>query len=81
MDPARVNNRITKLGWSLEEAFELVSRRSTIVINGVEFASLAEAARKHNVKPDLVRQRLKNGRWTLREALEIVPRKVKKIEN
>lgn len=81
LDPVNVNHRITKLGWSLEEAFELVSRRSTIVINGLEFASLAEAARQHNVKPDLVGQRLRNGRWTLREALEIVPRKVKKIEN
>jgi len=77
------NQRISKLGWSPEEAAELVERevygRRNVMFDvsheGDEysFSSVANAAKHFNLLSSTVHNRLKNG-WSLEEALELKPR-------
>jgi transcriptional regulator with XRE-family HTH domain len=82
IEPYNFNQRITKLGWTPEEAAELVERskygRRNIVLrvehNGtpLEFGSQAKAAEYFNLKAATVSNRLKLG-WSLEQALELKP--------
>lgn len=74
------NQRISKLGWSPEEAAELVERdrfgRRNITFDisydgkKYSFSSIANAANHFDLLPSTVRYRLKSG-WSLEEALEL----------
>ena len=77
------NQRISKLGWSPEEAAELVERKTygrrnlTFDVNhegeAYFFDSVASAAKHFKLLSSTVHNRLKNG-WSLEEALELIPR-------
>lgn len=67
-------------GLSLEEALSAPRHSFTpIEVQGVQFPSIAAAARHFGVNPSLARNRLSK-RWKAEEAFNIVPRK-KKITN
>ena len=75
----KVRNRLNS-GWSIEEAFELVERKTDpikgkqIILDGKTFVSIVEAARYYNLNSKSIRSRLRKG-WSLEEAFEIVERK------
>ena len=72
-----VKSRITKCGWSVEEAFELVPRNNSckhIIVEGKEFKSIKEACDYYNLDPYIIRNRLRED-WSVEEAFELVPRK------
>ena len=62
-----VKNRI-KIGWSIEEALELVERNQ-ITINGKTFKCKQEACRYYNIARSTLDSRLKNG-WIPEEAIK-----------
>lgn len=82
VDAYNFNQRITKLGWTPEEAAELVERkaygRRNIVLRVqagdeiLEFSSQAKAAQHFRLKPQTVNKRLKRG-WSLEQALGLEP--------
>ena len=66
-----------KLGWTLEEALELVPRinsRDPITVENVIYKNLHIACKHYNLKYNTVYRRLKRG-WSIEEAFELVPRK------
>ena len=71
------NMRISRLGWTPEQAAEIEPRgkysRPRIKVGDVVFLSLAQAAHAHNLNVKLVGERVKEKRWTLEQALEITP--------
>ena len=44
-----------------------------LLVNGVSFASRAEAARHFGINPKLVSERMTKRGWTLEQALELEP--------
>ncbi len=51
LNPKLVNERVTKFGWTLEQALELETRpkgdyRKKVVIDGTEYSSMRQAARE-----------------------------------
>ena len=71
------------LGWSVEEAFNIVKKHeridtSNIILEGKKYKFLAEACRVYNKKYSKVLWRIKHGGYTLEEAFELVDRKVKR---
>lgn len=85
IEPSKFAQRVTKLGWSPEEAAELVERKSygrrNIIYNVTKdgnqysFPSIASAAAHFKLLPSTVSNRINNG-WTLEEALGLVPKDV-----
>ena len=80
IDAATFNQRISKLGWTPEQAAELVERPKfgrrnktySLIHKGIphQFSSQAQAARFFGLNASTVNLRLKNG-WTLEQALEL----------
>ena len=55
LNPKMVNERITKFGWTLEQALELEARPTTpyrkkVVIGGFEYPSMRQAAKELGVR-------------------------------
>ena len=66
--------RLNKLGWSIEEAFELVyrdNRCENIILDGIEYKSISDAAKKYGLKCNLINERIRHG-WSIEEAFELV---------
>lgn len=66
LNPKLVNERITKFGWTLEQALELEARpkgdyRKKVVIGGTEYSSMRQAARELGVAQSTLMNRIKAG--------------------
>ncbi|HCH3266390.1 TPA: hypothetical protein NKU17_003963 [Vibrio parahaemolyticus] len=66
LNPKLVNERITKFGWTLEQALELEARpkgdyRKTVVIESSEYSSMRQAARELGVAQSTLMNRIKAG--------------------
>ncbi|MEZ8650616.1 hypothetical protein AB6D92_16700 [Vibrio splendidus] len=66
MNPKLVNERVTKFGWTLEQALELEARPTTpyrkkVVIGGTEYSSMREAAKELGVAQSTLMNRIKAG--------------------
>ncbi|HCG6900536.1 TPA: hypothetical protein NJ315_004098 [Vibrio parahaemolyticus] len=66
LNPKLVNERITKFGWTLEQALELEVRpkgdyRKKVVIDGTEYSSMRQAARELGVAQSTLMNRIKAG--------------------
>ncbi|MDF5052817.1 hypothetical protein P3646_18650 [Vibrio parahaemolyticus] len=66
LNPKLVNERITKFGWTLEQALELEARpkgdyRKKVVIDGTEYSSMRQAARELGVAQSTLMNRIKAG--------------------
>ncbi|ENV3693416.1 TPA: hypothetical protein NKP43_002624 [Vibrio parahaemolyticus] len=73
LNPKLVNERITKFGWTLEQALELEARpkgdyRKKVVIDGTEYSSMRQAARELGVAQSTLMNRIKAG-LSVEEAL------------
>ena len=76
----RVRSRL-KIGWTLEEAFELVKRdKGIITVENKTFKSLPKACKYYNINYRLVSNRLNRG-WSIEEAFELVERKNERFIN
>ena len=70
-----------RIGWTLEEAFELVPRTEynnserSITVENVTYKSLMVACKHYNLNYNTVYTRLKRRGWSIEEALELIPRK------
>ena len=70
----KVRVRISKYGWTLEEAFGVVPRKrknralKTVTIDGVPHNSYAQAAKAYGMSPVLFRSRISSG-WTPEQAV------------
>ncbi|EML0898662.1 TPA: hypothetical protein ACX3CZ_003949 [Vibrio parahaemolyticus] len=66
LNPKLVNERITKFGWTLEQALELEARpkgdyRKKVFIDGTEYSSMRQAARELGVAQSTLMNRIKAG--------------------
>ena len=66
LNPKLVNERVTKFGWTLEQALELEARpqgnyRKKVVIGGTEYSSMRQAARELGVAQSTLINRIKAG--------------------
>ncbi|EKO4254343.1 hypothetical protein HYN73_15660 [Vibrio parahaemolyticus] len=66
LNPKLVNERITKFGWTLEQALELEARpkgdyRKKVVIESSEYSSMRQAARELGVAQSTLMNRIKAG--------------------
>ncbi len=66
LNPKLVNERITKFGWTLEQALELEARpkgdyRKKVVIDGTAYSSMRQAARELGVAQSTLMNRIKAG--------------------
>ena len=66
LNPKLVNERVTKFGWTLEQALELEARpkgdyRKKVVIDGTEYSSMRQAARELGVAQSTLMNRIKAG--------------------
>lgn len=66
LTPKLVNERVTKFGWTLEQALELEARpkgdyRKKVVIDGTEYSSMRQAARELGVAQSTLMNRIKSG--------------------
>ncbi|TBT38334.1 hypothetical protein D5E79_22735 [Vibrio parahaemolyticus] len=66
LNPKLVNERVTKFGWTLEQALELEARpkgdyRKKVVIYGTEYSSMRQAARELGVAQSTLMNRIKAG--------------------
>ncbi|MBM4927243.1 hypothetical protein HYO35_16860 [Vibrio parahaemolyticus] len=66
LTPKLVNERVTKFGWTLEQALELETRpkgdyRKKVVIDGTEYSSMRQAARDLGVAQSTLMNRIKAG--------------------
>lgn len=73
LEPKLVNERVSKLEWSLEEALGLVVRdcklkSKTVVVDDVEYSSIRQAAKAHGIKQSTLMNRLSSG-LTIQDAL------------
>ena len=78
-DYIKVHSRL-KIGWSLEEALEIVKKENgsykSITVKDKTFKSVTEACKYYNLPRVNVIKRIKRG-WSIEEAFELVPRKKK----
>ena len=75
LDYVKIRNRL-HIGWTLEEAFELVFRNNScnsIIVDGKTFNSIREATEYYNLDYNTVFVRLKRG-WSIEEAFELIDR-------
>ncbi|MFB1096869.1 hypothetical protein ACEWH9_22270 [Vibrio diabolicus] len=75
LNPKLVNERVTKFGWTLEQALELEARpkgdyRKKVVIDGTEYSSMRQAARELGVAQSTLMNRIKAG-ISVEEALSV----------
>ncbi|MDF4307242.1 hypothetical protein P3697_08895 [Vibrio parahaemolyticus] len=66
LNPKLTNERITKFGWTLEQALELEARpkggyRKKVVIGGTEYSSMRQAGRELGVAQSTLMNRIKAG--------------------
>ncbi|WP_159739610.1 hypothetical protein [Vibrio atypicus] len=66
LNPKLVNERVTKFGWTLEQALELEARpkgdyRKKVVIDGTEYSSMRQAAKELGVAQSTLMNRIKVG--------------------
>lgn len=66
LNPKMVNERVTKFGWTLEQALELEARpkgdyRKKVVIDGTEYSSMRQAAKELGVAQSTLMNRIKSG--------------------
>ncbi|MEZ8382404.1 hypothetical protein AB6C98_01590 [Vibrio splendidus] len=66
LNPKMVNERISKFGWTLEQALELEPRpkgdyRKKVVIDGTEYSSMRQAAKELGVAQSTLMNRIKSG--------------------
>ncbi|CAH6969172.1 hypothetical protein FB440_115151 [Vibrio crassostreae] len=66
LNPKLVNERISKFGWTLEQALELEARpkgdyRKKVVIDGIEYSSMRQAAKELGVAQSTLMNRIKSG--------------------
>lgn len=66
INPKLVTERMTKFNWTLSQAVEVDPRpkgeyRKAVVVDGVKFNSLREAARSLNMKQSTLMNRIKSG--------------------
>ncbi|MGO2319705.1 MAG: hypothetical protein ACTH6O_12150 [Vibrio toranzoniae] len=66
LNPKLVNERVTKFGWTLEQALELEPRpkgdyRKKVVIDGTEYSSIRQAAKELGVAQSTLMNRIKSG--------------------
>lgn len=66
LNPKLVNERVTKFGWTLEQALELEARpkgdyRKKVVIDGTEYSSMRQAAKELGVAQSTLMNRIKAG--------------------
>ncbi|HGF5126766.1 TPA: hypothetical protein ACF35B_004112 [Vibrio parahaemolyticus] len=66
LTPKLVNARVTKFGWTLEQALELEARpkgdyRKKVVIDGIEYSSMRQAVRELGVAQSTLMNRIKAG--------------------
>ena len=66
LNPKLVNERVTKFGWTLEQALELEARPTTpyrkkVVIDGTEYSSMRQAAKELGVAQSTLMNRIKAG--------------------
>lgn len=78
IDQFTFTQRISKLGWSPEEAAGLIPKEwkgkaKQIVIGDLVFSSLIDAAKHFGISYKRVHDRLVAKKWTLEQALEIDP--------
>jgi hypothetical protein len=78
VDPAVFSMRLTRLGWSPEEAAGLVEKNwegkeKPVSLNGTEYPSLSSAARAHGVDYKLLHNRVHARGWTLEQAAGLSP--------
>ncbi|MEZ8037603.1 hypothetical protein [Vibrio crassostreae] len=64
LNPKLVNERVTKFGWTLEQALELEARpkgdyRKKVVIDGTEYPSMRQAAKELGVAQSTLMNRMK----------------------
>lgn len=76
IDYALVRDRLSK-GWKPERAFEIDTTKppvqgKAVDLEGVQYPSIAEAARCYGFHPATINSRLSNG-WSLERAFEIDP--------
>ncbi|MDA0143754.1 hypothetical protein OCT63_05810 [Vibrio sp. RW] len=73
LNPKLINERVTKFGWTLEQALELEARPTTpyrkkVVIDGTEYPSMRQAAKELGVAQSTLMNRIKSG-ISVKEAL------------
>ncbi|TVU59041.1 hypothetical protein FQP88_20990 [Vibrio atlanticus] len=66
LNPKLVNERVTKFGWTLEQALELEPRpkgdyRKKVVIDGTEYPSMRQAAKELGMAQSTLMNRIKSG--------------------
>ncbi|TWD65810.1 hypothetical protein FB445_1146 [Vibrio crassostreae] len=66
LNPKLVNERVTKFGWTLEQALELEARpkgnyRKKVVIDDTEYSSMRQAAKELGVAQSTLINRIKSG--------------------
>ncbi|EDL51442.1 bacteriophage f237 ORF8 [Vibrio mediterranei AK1] len=66
LNPKLVNERVTKFGWTLDQALELEARPTTpyrkkVVIDGTEYPSMRQAAKELGVAQSTLMNRIKAG--------------------
>jgi hypothetical protein len=75
VDPSVFNLRLSRLGWTPEQAAEIEPRkkfsRRKVIVKGTEFRSLKAAAEHFGVKYQLAHERLTRKGWTLEQALGV----------
>jgi len=78
IDASVFNLRLTRLGWTPEQAAELGERRPygrhNLIVSGLPFSSLQAAAEHFGVDYKLAFSRVTRGKWSVEEALEIKKR-------
>lgn len=75
VDVTVFNIRVSRLGWTPEQAAEIEPRgkysRNKIKVEGVTFSSIKQAAEAHGLRYQLVWGRIKQNGWTIEQALGI----------
>lgn len=84
LNPKLVNERVTKFGWTLEQALELEARpkgdyRKKVVIDGTEYASMRQAAKELGVAQSTLMNRIKAG-ISVEDALSGAPSEGEKLK-
>jgi hypothetical protein len=77
IDPSVFNLRLSRLGWTPEQAAEIERpekyARHKLTVGGKTYPSLGRAAEAHGLAYQLVWSRLQDKGWTLEQALGVVP--------
>jgi hypothetical protein len=66
------SNTLAPYGYNLNRGGSGVSKGQPVIVNGVKYCSISDAAREYNLKDRLVLDRLRYG-WEIEQALELKP--------